>query len=63
MSENTNPDVSRRSFLKRGAAVAGTAAAAVAAPAVITAQSPIVIKMQASWPASDIFMDFARQYV
>ena len=29
----------------------------------VTAQSPIVIKMQTSWPASDIWMDFARQYV
>ncbi|WP_230532284.1 TRAP transporter substrate-binding protein [Microvirga roseola] len=52
----------RRGFLKRGALVAGAAAGTVAAPAV-KAQSPVVIKMQTSWPSSDIWMDFARQYV
>jgi TRAP-type mannitol/chloroaromatic compound transport system substrate-binding protein len=54
--------ISRRSFLRTGA-LGGTAAAAstLAAPAVL-AQSPIVLKMQTSWPASDIWMDFAREY-
>jgi TRAP-type mannitol/chloroaromatic compound transport system substrate-binding protein len=45
-------------------ALAGGAAAGrrvLAAPAVL-AQSPLVVKMQTSWPASDIWMDFARQY-
>ncbi|WP_246372930.1 TRAP transporter substrate-binding protein [Chelatococcus caeni] len=42
---------------------AGAAAGAVAAPAVVSAQTPVVIKMQTSWPASDIWMDFAREYV
>jgi TRAP-type mannitol/chloroaromatic compound transport system substrate-binding protein len=55
--------VSRRSFLRTGALAGGTAAATgLAAPAVL-AQSPLVIKMQTSWPASDIWMDFAHQYV
>ena len=54
--------VSRRSLLKGGAVVAGAAASSLAAPAVL-AQAPIVIKMQTSWPSSDIWMDFARQYV
>ena len=27
------------------------------------AQAPVVVKMQTSWPASDIWMDFAREYV
>ncbi|HMO71897.1 MAG TPA: TRAP transporter substrate-binding protein, partial [Paracoccaceae bacterium] len=39
-----------------------TAGAALAAPAVL-AQAPLVVKMQTSWPASDIWMDFAREYV
>jgi TRAP-type mannitol/chloroaromatic compound transport system substrate-binding protein len=54
---------SRRSFLRKGA-VGGTAvaASALAAPAVM-GQSPLLIKMQTSWPASDIWMDFAREYV
>ena len=43
-------------------AALGTAASGLAAPAVL-AQSPIVMKMQTSWPASDIWMDFAREYV
>jgi hypothetical protein len=34
---------------------------AVEFPAVL-AQSPLVVKMQTSWPASDIWMDFAREY-
>jgi TRAP-type mannitol/chloroaromatic compound transport system substrate-binding protein len=55
--------ISRRRFL-RNASFAGAGAAAattLAAPAVL-AQEPIVVKMQTSWPASDIWMDFAREY-
>lgn len=55
--------ISRRNFLTKstaaGAAVAGSA---LAAPAVL-AQSPITLKMQSSWPASDIFQEMAAQYV
>jgi TRAP-type mannitol/chloroaromatic compound transport system substrate-binding protein len=59
----TQQKISRRKFLKTSA-VGGTAAAAatLAAPAVL-AQAPVTIKMQTSWPASDIWMDFARQYI
>ncbi|MCB1865017.1 MAG: TRAP transporter substrate-binding protein [Chromatiales bacterium] len=54
---------SRRKFLKGGAAVAaGVAAASVGAPAIVRAAKPVVVKMQTSWPASDIWMDFAREY-
>jgi TRAP-type mannitol/chloroaromatic compound transport system substrate-binding protein len=63
MSKGNTERVSRRKFLKGTSLAAGAAAGALAAPAVVTAQSPIVIKMQTSWPASDIWMDFARQYV
>jgi TRAP-type mannitol/chloroaromatic compound transport system substrate-binding protein len=65
MSEttHTNSAISRRSFLKRGAVTAGAAATAVAAPAIVRAQNATVIKMQTSWPASDIWMDFVKQYV
>jgi TRAP-type mannitol/chloroaromatic compound transport system substrate-binding protein len=55
--------LSRRSFLRTGAVGAGAAAASgLAAPAVL-AQAPLVIKMQTSWPASDIFTEMAQQYV
>ena len=64
MTDTRTTGLSRRSFLRKGA-VGGSAAAAasvLAAPAVL-AQAPLVMKMQTSWPASDIWMDFARQYV
>lgn len=63
MSQSVSSTVSRRRFLKGGALAAGAAAGTLAAPAVVTAQSPVVIKMQTSWPSSDIWMDFAAQYV
>ncbi len=54
---------SRRKFLKGGlAAAAGVAVGSIGAPAVVTAAAPKVVKMQTSWPSSDIWMDFARQY-
>jgi TRAP-type mannitol/chloroaromatic compound transport system substrate-binding protein len=54
----------RRKFLKTGlAAAAGVAAGTIGAPSVVRAAAPKVVKMQTSWPASDIWMDFARQYV
>ncbi|WP_370302574.1 TRAP transporter substrate-binding protein [Pseudooceanicola sp.] len=58
----TSKTFDRRSFLKKSA-LAGTAAtgATLAAPAVL-AQSPIVMKMQTSWPASDIWDEFAKDY-
>lgn len=64
MKNDTGSAVSRRSFLRRGSVMAGGAAAStlVAAPAVL-AQSPMVLKMQTSWPASDIWQTMAQQYV
>jgi len=59
--ENTGP-VSRRSFLRGGAIAGSVAASTLAAPAVL-GQSPIVIKMQSSWPSSDVFHEMAGQYV
>jgi TRAP-type mannitol/chloroaromatic compound transport system substrate-binding protein len=58
----TGQPASRRKFLKGGLLAGGAAAGGLYAPAVL-AQAPIVVKMQTSWPASDIWMDFARQYV
>ena len=61
MTEKKDTSVSRRSFLKGGALAGGVAASGLAAPAVL-GQSPLVVKMQSSWPASDIWMDYARDY-
>jgi TRAP-type mannitol/chloroaromatic compound transport system substrate-binding protein len=63
MTEIREKTVSRRKFLTSGAVAAGATAGALAMPSVVTAQSPVVVKMQTSWPASDIWMDFAREYV
>jgi TRAP-type mannitol/chloroaromatic compound transport system substrate-binding protein len=63
MKNTPQQGVSRRSFLKKGALAGGIATgSALAAPAVL-AQAPVVVKMQTSWPASDIWMDFAGEYV
>lgn len=59
----TEKPTSRRQFLKGGLiATGGVAASTIGAPAVL-AQSPIVLRMQTSWPSGDIWMDFAQQYV
>jgi TRAP-type mannitol/chloroaromatic compound transport system substrate-binding protein len=63
MTKTDTKKLSRRKFLTGAAVATGAGAATVAMPAVVTAQSPVVVKMQTSWPASDIWMDFARQYV
>ncbi len=59
----TKDPISRRRFLKTSA-LGGTVAvgATLAAPAVL-AQAPVVLKMQSSWPESDVFQDMAKQYV
>src|SRR5215813_8928795 len=49
---------SRRKFLK-GAAVAS---AAVATPAVVSAQGPIGMRWQSTWPSKDIFHEYALDY-
>ncbi|MDI7261402.1 MAG: TRAP transporter substrate-binding protein [Thermodesulfobacteriota bacterium] len=49
--------LSRRTMLKGVAAVAGAAAASIGFPGVkrASAQTPIVLKMQSTWPTKDIF--------
>ena len=58
----TGSKLDRRSFLKKSALAGGAASgAALAAPAVL-AQAPIVIKMQTSWGAANIWDEFAKDY-
>ncbi len=59
MSSN---ELNRRSFLTKSAVAGGAAtASALAAPAVL-AQAPLVVKMQTSWSASNIWQEFAKDY-
>ncbi len=64
MSDNTlvSQAPARRRFLGTAAGTA-VGAAAMAAPMVAVAQSPIVLKMQGSWGAKDIFNEMAEEYV
>ena len=58
----TTTSINRRNFLRKSALAGGVGAAgALAAPAVL-AQAPLVVKMQTSWPSSDIWQEFARDY-
>ena len=60
MTDKTKLD--RRSFLRRAAIGApAVAAGGLAAPAVL-AQAPIVLKMQTSWGAGNIWQEFAQDY-
>ncbi|MBE3637927.1 TRAP transporter substrate-binding protein [Mangrovicoccus algicola] len=51
--------MNRRKFLRTGALAGG--AGTLAAPAVL-AQAPLVMKMQTSWSASNIWQEFAKDY-
>jgi len=53
---------SRREFLGAAAASAG-GAAALAMPRVAKAQDKIIFKFQSTWPAKDIFNEYAQDYV
>ena len=50
---------SRRRFLKVAAA---GAAATVAAPTILSAQGPISMRWQSTWPSKDIFHEYALDY-
>ncbi len=63
MSDKTAATSGRRKFLKNSGTVAAAAAAStLAAPAIVRAQDAVVLKMQSSWSASDIFQEMAQQY-
>jgi len=60
--EKKTPATGRRKFLT-GAAAAATGAATLGFPMIGRTQSPIVIKMQGSWSATDIFNEMAQEFV
>nr|WP_298681573.1 twin-arginine translocation signal domain-containing protein [uncultured Dongia sp.] len=59
--KTTQIDPSRRKFLG-AAAAAGVGATALAAPNVARAQDPITMKWQSTWPAKDIFHEYALDF-
>ena len=61
-NEQVKPAASRRKFLT-GAAAATAGAATLGFPMIAKSQSPIVIKMQGAWSATDIFNEMAQEYV
>ncbi|TCD16489.1 TRAP transporter substrate-binding protein [Oricola cellulosilytica] len=62
MDNHTKRDLSRRSFLKKGALAGGVAAGTTLAAPAVLAQAPLVVKMQTSWSASNIWDEFAKDY-
>ncbi len=60
--EQLKPEAARRKFLT-GAAAATAGAATLGFPMIAKSQSPIVIKMQGSWGATDIFNEMAQEFV
>jgi TRAP-type mannitol/chloroaromatic compound transport system substrate-binding protein len=61
-TQQAAPQPSRRKFLKGAAAAAG-GGAALGFPMIVKSQSPVVLKMQGSWGAKDIFNEMAEEYV
>lgn len=62
MTEVADNNLSRRKFLKTGTLGAGAAAGALAMPGIVRAQETIVWKFQSTWPAKDIFHEFAQDF-
>jgi TRAP-type mannitol/chloroaromatic compound transport system substrate-binding protein len=64
-NENANapeqPSATRRKFLT-GAAAATTGAAITAFPMIAKAQGPVAMRWQSTWPAKDIFHEYALDF-
>ncbi len=58
--QSTETQVSRRKFL--GAAAAATGAVALGFPAISKASTPISLRFQSTWPAKDIFHEYAVDF-
>ena len=59
LTKDKEKTTSRRRFLKVAAA---GAAATVAAPSIASAQGPVSMRWQSTWPAKDIFHEYALDY-
>jgi TRAP-type mannitol/chloroaromatic compound transport system substrate-binding protein len=60
MTKTAKAAPDRRRFLT--ASIAAAAAASVAAPSVVKAQGPITMRWQSTWPARDIFHEYANDF-
>jgi TRAP-type mannitol/chloroaromatic compound transport system substrate-binding protein len=56
------PRTSKTSTRRRFLLAAGATGAAVAAPSVVSAQGPIAMRWQSTWPSKDIFHEYALDY-
>src|SRR3982751_1890482 len=59
-SEQAKPEVSRRKFLRGATAASGVAA--LGFPMIAKAQGPISMRWQSTWPAKDIFHEYANDF-
>ena len=60
MTDSKN--LNRRSFLRKTALAGGAATAGTLAAPAVLAQAPLVVKMQTSWGAANIWDEFAKDY-
>ncbi|MGB8855680.1 MAG: TRAP transporter substrate-binding protein [Burkholderiales bacterium] len=60
ITQDAAPSTSRRKFL--GAASAAAGAGTLAFPMIAKAQSPITMRWQSTWPAKDIFHEYAQDF-
>lgn len=58
MGKKTEHKTDRRRFL----AVAAAGAATVATPSIVSAQGPVTMRFQSTWPSKDIFHEYALDY-
>jgi TRAP-type mannitol/chloroaromatic compound transport system substrate-binding protein len=59
-TQQDKPQASRRKFLTGAAAAGGTAA--LGFPMIVKAQGPISMRWQSTWPAKDIFHEYANDF-
>ena len=62
MSQESSKAVSSRRKFLSGAAAATAGAATLGFPAIVKAQGPISMRWQSTWPAKDIFHEYAVDY-
>jgi len=61
-STQTESKLSRRNFLGAAAAATATGAASLGFPSIAKAQAPISLRFQSTWPAKDIFHEYATDF-